>query len=166
MAGTLSNPGFFFQELPDYQFAWFNFGDPSEPIPDVLPDGEAADEDSGSTSSSSLSTSDDAAEVDPKPQKKQSDQKRSTGTKGIFPDHLVYGQYRCVVHAMIEATEPAHWLPQRDGKPACGRPMKSNGQLLDCVTAEHQLCQHAACRKLWAHFNLEQNLEYEFHRRA
>ena len=89
------------------------------------------------------------------PRKDQPIRSVNQATKEFFMTHW---QYRCVVHAMIASTEPAHWLPQRDGvhlRPACGRPMKSNGQLLDCITAEHQLCQHAACRKLWAHFSLE-----------
>ena len=147
------------KKLPGYTFRWFGFGTQSDPALDTVADVEAADEDSDSTSSTSSSTSDEEHVQQQKPQQKSVDPQRQPGSKGIFPDKVVYGQYRCVVHAMIAAAEPAHWLPQRDGvhlEPACGRSMKSNGQLLDSVTAEHQLCQHAACRKLWAaHFNLE-----------
>ena len=149
---------FFSKQLPDYQFKWFTFGDTAEVPLDQFPDETAVESDSDSTSSSSSSSSDEAAVETPAEPKQSKEQKISTGQKGNFPSALIYGQYRCVVHAMVEALEPAHWLPQRDGvhlKPACGCPMKSNGQLLDDVTADRQLCQHAACRKLWAHFNLE-----------
>ena len=156
--GALKNPfknpksrWIFSKKLPEYNFQWFTFGTQSDPVLDTVAGVEEVDEDSDSTSSSSSSTSDEAHEPEHKPQKGSADPKR----KEFFMTHW---QYRCVVHAMIASTEPAHWLPQRDGvhlRPACGRPMKSNGQLLDCITAEHQLCQHAACRKLWAHFSLE-----------
>ena len=148
----------FSKQLPEYSFAWFTFSDKTAQAVDDIPDGEVVDEDSDSTSSSSSSSSSAEATTEQTALPKPAPPKSIGTNKGILPATLVYGQYRCVVHAMVEAMEPAHWLPQRDGvhlKPACGRPMKSNGQLLDAITAEHQLCQHAACRKLWAHFQLE-----------
>eukprot|EP00435_Cladocopium_sp_Y103_P040823 s1556_g11.t1 len=148
----------FSKKLPDYRFQWFEFGAQSAPALDLSDPLVTEDSDSDSTSSSTSSTSDEEEQRQDQAPAAAAAPSKPSGSKGIFPETLVYGQYRCVVHAMIAAGEPAHWLPQRDGvhlKPACGRPMKSNGKLLDCVTAEHQLCQHAACRKLWAHFNLE-----------
>eukprot|EP00435_Cladocopium_sp_Y103_P033279 s1740_g8.t1 len=148
----------FSKQVPDYTFAWFDFGAQSAPEIDTTPPLEEETQDSDSSSSSSSSSSDEVEETSHDKPRRETASSKVPGGKNVFPDTLVYGKYRCVVHAMIAAGEPAHWLPQRDGvhlKPACGRPMKSNGQLLDSVTAEHQLCQHAACRKLWAHFNLE-----------
>eukprot|EP00435_Cladocopium_sp_Y103_P041829 s3000_g11.t1 len=148
----------FSKKLPEYAFQWFDFGAQSAFELDPTDHLEEEDNDSDSSSSSTSSDSDEDAVKPSKSTDGAAVPSKPFGNKGIFPDTLVYGQYRCVVHAMIAADESARWLPQRDGvhlKPACGRPMKSNGKLLDCVTAEHQLCQHAACRKLWAHFNLE-----------
>eukprot|EP00435_Cladocopium_sp_Y103_P038388 s2040_g10.t1 len=147
----------FSKKLPEYTFQWFTFGSPSALELDPPEQVDEQDQESDSSSSTS-SSSDEEAEKPVKSDEGAAALPKHSGKKGIFPETLVYGQYRCVVHAMIAADESAHWLPQRDGvhlKPACGRPMKSNGKLLDCVTAEHQLCQHAACRKFWAHFKLE-----------
>ena len=147
----------FSKKLPEYTFQWFTFGSPSAPAFDPPEPVDEQDQESDSSSSTS-SSSDEEADKPVKSDEGTAAPPKRSGQKGFFPETLVYGQYRCVVHAMIAADESAHWLPQRDGvhlKPACGRPMKSNGKLLDCVTAEHQLCQHAACRKFWVHFNLE-----------
>eukprot|EP00435_Cladocopium_sp_Y103_P007822 s1338_g2.t1 len=148
----------FSKQLPEYDFQWFDFREPASLVVDPPEQIAEEDQDSDSSSSSTSSTSDAEDEKPSEPQERAAAPSKPFGQKGIFPDTLVYGQYRCVVHAMIAADESAHWLPKRDGvhlKPACGRPMKSNGKILDCVTAAHQLCQHAACRKHWAHFNLE-----------
>eukprot|EP00435_Cladocopium_sp_Y103_P074949 s4_g52.t1 len=153
----LQEPAVTLEILPDYTFQWFDFGSPS--ALELDPPEQLEEQDQDSDSSSSTSSSSDEEDAKPiKSDEGAAAQPKPSGKKGIFPETLVYGQYRCVVHAMTAADESAHWIPQRDGvhlKPACGRPMKSNGKLLDCVTAEHQLCQHAACRKFWAHFNLE-----------
>eukprot|EP00435_Cladocopium_sp_Y103_P043594 s1882_g12.t1 len=120
----------FSKKLPDFAFQWFDFG--AQSALDLDPSEHLAEEgsDSDSTSSSTSSTSDEEEEKPCKTPAGDAAPAKPSGVKGIFPETLTYGHYRCVVHAMIAAGESAHWLPQRDGvhlKPACGKPMKSNG---------------------------------------
>ena len=68
------------------------------------------------------------------------------------------GKYRIVVHAMVPTTDAITNYPDFDNqkwKPACGRPMRTDKGVLKLeLHPDDQLCQHAACTKLWNHFEL------------
>jgi hypothetical protein len=68
-------------------------------------------------------------------------------------DEVLIGRCRSVIHALVQAQDGASWRPQWQGvalKPACGRQMKDfEAELIDRLDSNMQLCQHAACRKIW-----------------
>ena len=135
----------FSKPLPVYEFRWFSLTtSPALDTPDETPIAEGSCESSSSSSDSDSSVS-ATRPVAPKPLK-------------VVPETLLIGQYRYVAHAMIPADPADTWRPCRHGiflKPACGRPMKASlGKVVEEISPDMQLCQHAACRRLWAHFQI------------
>ena len=131
----------FVKAAPDFTFHRFRFADSTAADMSL----EVGSESSSSDSSSDPSTNEEVEAPQPKEARKT--------LPSTDADEILIGRYRSVAHALVKASDGALWRPQWEGfalKPACGRQMKGlEAEMIDHLDISLQLCQHAACRKIW-----------------
>ena len=75
----------------------------------------------------------------------------------ITIDELLVGQYRQVMHALIQADSSETWRPlhlDMRMKPACGRALRAGSLfIVDHLDTGATFCQHPGCRKAFTRAN-------------
>ena len=138
----------------DFQFKWFEFEPTAPPVePAEPPHIQETDMDGGdSSSSSSTSSSSSASESEPRRKKRVIDHSKDSNV-----DELLLGQYRQVMHALIQADASETWRPihlDMRLKPACGRAMRAGSLVIvDHLDTGATFCQHPGCRKAFTRAN-------------